>query len=323
MPGGVNSANLFAMLDEGDSDDDSAPVQKQAAPAKPAAKKEEPKKADVAKNKGGGKGDRREPRGGNKRDNHDSGAYDGSDKPTKPADKEGRGKGRERRDGEKGERKGKGKGSRGREFDRHVSGTGRGKGEVAREGRGRGNWGEKTDDAPADDAEGQEGENKPRRERAPRTEEVPQEPEEEEEPTMTFEEYMKSKEEVHVGPVLEERKVTAEDSGFQYSRGGIDSGVDCLFNDNYDGKHADHEKKGAREGTVNADKLFNMKFVDPNAGGKGDDRRSKGKGGSGKSGGKGAQGGGKGARQTSQSRPQQQGGKSLELDDANAFPSLA
>ena len=33
--------------------------------------------------------------------------------------------------------------------------------------------------------------------------------------------------------------------------------------------------------------------------------------------------GGKGARQTSQSRPQQQGGKSLELDDANAFPSLA
>jgi len=328
MPGGVNSANLFAMLDEGDSDDDSAPVQKQAAPAKPAAKKEEPKKADVAKNKGGGKGDRREPRG--KRDNnsgHDNAAYDGSDKPTKPSEKEGRGKGERRERGEKGERKGKGKGSRTREFDRHVSGTGRGKGEgreANREGRGKYNWGEKTDtDAPADEAEGQEGENKPRRERAPRAEEAPEEPEEEEEPTMTFEEYMKSKENTHVGPVLEARQVTAEATGFQFTRGdeNADAVVGCLFNDSYDGKHHEHESKHAREGTVAADKLFNMKFVDPNAGNKGgDDRRSKGKGGSGK-GGKGAQGG-RGAKSTR--APAQQGpGKSLELDDANAFPSLA
>merc|ERR1711975_143611 len=177
-PSGVN--NIFALLDDdNENEDDGFTVV--AKPVKPPAKaakaKEEEPKREVRKQKNDrparGKGDKR----------RDDRPYDGTDKPEKPAQDEGRkgGKG-ERREGGKGERK-RGKGGR-REFDRH-SGTGRGKGS-AREGRGSYNWGDKTDGVPEGAPEGtpaSDGENK-----AP----PPVEEEEEEENTMTLEEYMKA-----------------------------------------------------------------------------------------------------------------------------------
>lgn len=331
-PGGVN-ANIFALLDDDDNDDEGAPVQQKAPAAKPAAKKEEVKKPERERKpkddrrKGGGKGDREE---------KSNAPYDGSDKPAKPSDTEGRGKGRSRRyeDGEGGkggERRkgGKGKGaSRGREFDRHSQG-GKGKGE-AREGRGKYNWGEKTEGAPAEGenaeaAEGADGE------KAPATEEAAPEPEEEEN-TMSYDEYLKAQaEKGRVGPVLVERKISESEKpegSALNSRdmGGQEDGMYGMIFSDYDGKHDKRGAKQQREGWVNSDDVLNMKFADPNkdagkgGGGKGDrpERRSKG----GKNGGKGdaPRGGGRGAPQ--QRRPAQAGGK-IELDDANAFPSLA
>merc|ERR1711975_210668 len=81
----------------------------------------------------------------------------------------------------------------------------------------------------------------------------------------------------------------------------------------YDGKKKEHEEKEAREGWVDADNVFNLKFVDPNAGGKGD-RQGKG----GKKGGRNDRNRDNGRGQKGQ-RPQ---GK-LELSDVNAFPTLA
>merc|ERR1712216_998382 len=233
-----------------------------------------------------GKGDKR----------RDDRPYDGTDKPDKPAQEEGRkgGKG-ERREGGKGERK-RGKGGR-REFDRH-SGTGRGKGS-AREGRGSYNWGDKTDGAPEGAPEGT--------------------PASEEENTMTLEEYMKAQaNKAPVGKILTARKVDEGPmEGFLLTRDSNDVGHDdamygMAFHD-YDGKKKEHEEKEAREGWVDADNVFNLKFVDPNAGGKGD-RQGKG----GKKGGRNDRNRDNGRGQKGQ-RPQ---GK-LELGDVNAFPTLA
>jgi len=139
--------------------------------------------------------------------------------------------------------------------------------------------------------------------------------------TISFEDYMKAQQDKSkVGPVLEERKVEKLDEGFVRSRDGGDGGDDRMYGmafHEYSGKNKQIEQKEARDGWVNADSVFNLKFVDPNSGGgKGDrdDRRGKG----GKKGGKGrdeSRGGRGGSRQ---SRPQ---GK-IELDDTSAFPSL-
>jgi len=126
-----------------------------------------------------------------------------------------------------------------------------------------------------------------------------------------------------VGPVLEERKVEKLDEGFVRSRDGGDGHDDRMYGmafHEYSGKSKQIEHKEARDGWVNADSVFNLKFVDPNSGGgKGDrdDRRGKG----GKKGGKGREEsrGGRGGGGSRQSRPQ---GK-IELDDTSAFPSLA
>merc|ERR1712093_879675 len=304
-PSGVN--NIFALLDDdNENEDDGFTVV--AKPVKPPAKaakaKEEEPKREVRKQKtdrpARGKGDKR----------REDRPYDGSDKPEKPAQEEGRkgGKG-ERREGGKGERK-RGKGGR-REFDRH-SGTGRGKGS-AREGRGSYNWGDKTDGAPEGAPEGtpaSDGENK-----AP----PPVEEEEEEENTMTLEEYMKVQaNKAPVGKILTARKVDEGPmEGYLLTRDDEDVGHDdamygMAFHD-YDGKKKEHEEKEAREGWVDADNVFNLKFVDPNAGGKGD-RQGKG----GKKGGRNDRNRDNGRGQKGQ-RPQ---GK-LELSDVNAFPTLA
>jgi hypothetical protein len=325
-PGGVNS-NLFALLDDEDNDEDTTPVQK--APAKPAPKaksEEQPKKADNRERKQGGKGGDNRRGGKDRNDNHQD-AYDGSDKPIKPSEGEGRGKGNRRRydDGERGKGKGKGGNRRGREFDRHLSGTGRGKGEQARDGRGKYNWGEKTEGV-AENAAGSadaDVENK-----APEEAPAP-EPEEEEENTMTLEEYMKAQSEKgRVGPVLEERHVEDKKEGFKYDRGAHGADEDSMYGmifHEYDGKHHGKDEKHEREGWVTADDVLNLKFADHNSGGgKGDrgDRRSKGKKG-GDRGGKGGDRAGRGPRGGGGGgRPQVQQGK-IELEDTNAFPSLA
>jgi len=304
-PSGVN--NIFALLDDDNENEDDGftVVAKPAkqAPAKAAAKEAEPKR-EVRKQKtdrpARGKGDKR----------REERPYDGSDKPEKPAQDEGRSKGKgERREGGKGGDRKRGKGGGRREFDRH-SGTARGKGS-AREGRGPHNWGEKMDGAEgASEVAPVDGENK-----APP---APVEEEEEEENTMTLEEYMKAQaSKAPVGKILTERKVSNTDEGFLYSRESEDVGHDdamygMAFHD-YDGKKKEHEEKDARDGWVDADNVFNLKFVDPNAGGKGD-RQGKG----GKKGGRNDRNRGDGGRGQKQ-RPQ---GK-IELSDVNAFPSLA
>merc|ERR1711896_10597 len=303
-PSGVN--NIFALLDDdNENEDDGFTVV--AKPVKPPAKaakaKEEEPKREVRKQKNDrparGKGDKR----------RDDRPYDGTDKPEKPAQEEGRkGKG-ERREGGKGDRK-RGKGGARREFDRH-SGTGRGKGS-AREGRGSYNWGEKTDGAPesAPEVAPADSENK--------VPPAPVQEEEEEENTMTLEEYMKAQaSKAPVGKILTERKVENTAEGFLFSRDDKDVGHDdamygMAFHD-YDGKKKEHEEKEARDGWVDADNVFNLKFVDPTAGGKGD-RQGKG----GKKGGRNDRNRDNGRGQKGQ-RPQ---GK-LELGDVNAFPTLA
>merc|ERR1712146_366332 len=236
-PSGVN--NIFALLDDdNENEDDGFTVV--AKPVKPPAKaakaKEEEPKREVRKQKNDrpvrGKGDKR----------RDDRPYDGTDKPEKPAQDEGR--------------KG-GKGGR-REFDRH-SGTGRGKGS-AREGRGSYNWGDKTDGVPEGAPEGtpaSDGENK-----AP----PPVEEEEEEENTMTLEEYMKAQaNKAPVGKILTARKVDEGPmEGYLLTRdndvGHDDAMYGMAFHD-YDGKKKEHEEKEAREGWVDADNVFNLKFV--------------------------------------------------------------
>jgi len=145
---------------------------------------------------------------------------------------------------------------------------------------------------------------------------------------------MKSKKASPIGPILEERKVSQDEAaaGKAYRRGDADGGksdeylgTGMIFSE-YNGKTKAHEEKEAREGWVTADTVLQMKFVDPNAGaGKGDrDDRRGGKGKGSKSG-KGSDrnsGGSKGGNNRAP-RPAQQSGKALELDDANAFPSLA
>jgi len=330
--------NIFSLLDDDDNEaDDGFTVvqhaQKTSKPAAKADKTEEQTKSQPARERK--PKSERPPRGkgGDKRRNEEG--YDGSDKAEKPDTNESRkgGKGRERGErgerGEssKGERRSKGKGSRQREFDRHVSGTGRGKG-VAREGHGKYNWGDKTDGA-EQPAEGDaDAENKPpRRERGPRAQpaepEQPVEEEEEEESTISFEDYMKAQaEKNHVGPVLEERKVASSEEGFLHTRDHGDGSEDQMYGmafHEYSGKSKHQEEKEAREGWVNADSVINLKFVDPNSGGKGDrdDRRGKG----GKRGGKGRDDA-RGGRGGNSRAPRAQQGK-IELDDTSAFPSLA
>merc|ERR1712167_456689 len=212
---------------------------------------------------------------------------------------------------QKNDRPARGKGDKCRD-DRPYGGTGRGKGS-AREGRGSYNWGDKTDGAPEGAPEGtpaSDGENK-----TP----PPVEEEEEEENTMTLEEYMKAQaNKTPVGKILTARKVDEGPmEGFLLTRDSNDVGHDdamygMAFHD-YDGKKKEHEEKEAREGWVDADNVFNLKFVDPNAGGKGD-RQGKG----GKKGGRNDRNRDNGRGQKGQ-RPQ---GK-LELGDVNAFPTLA
>lgn len=302
-PSGVN--NIFSLLDEDDNENDDG-FTVVAKTAKPAAK---PAKAEEAKTQPRERKSKTErpPRGEKGGDRRGPRAYDGEDKPTKPESEEGRkgGKGRDR-----GDRAGKGgkKGGR-REFDRH-SGTGRGKGS-SRDGHGKYNWGEKTDGAQEENADGADNENKAPAEAPPVEIE-----EEEEDNTMSFEEYMKAKaEQKSVGPKLNVRTVENKDEGFEYKRGG-DGSEDAqagLFFHDYDGKDKSHEEKEAREGWVVADAVLNMKFVDPNAGAP---SGSRGKGG--KKGGRNDRND-RGGRGKGQSRPQQ--GK-IELSDTQAFPSL-
>lgn len=129
-----------------------------------------------------------------------------------------------------------------------------------------------------------------------------------------------------VGPVLNERKLDSKEKpdGFQATRdkGGKEDALAGMIFADYNGKKDEREEKHEREGWVVADDVLNIKFADPNKdsgkGGDRGDRRGKGKG---KGGGKGdSVRGGRGAPRNS--RPQQQGGK-IELDDTNAFPSLA
>merc|ERR1712205_165141 len=119
-----------------------------------------------------------------------------------------------------------------------------------------------------------------------------------------------------IGASLHERKVESTGEGFERTRDGEDGSDDRMYGmafHEYSGKTKEHEDKEAREGWVNADSVFNLKFVDPNAGGKGD-RQGKG----GKKGGRNDRNRDNGRGQKGQ-RPQ---GK-LELGDVNAFPTLA
>jgi plasminogen activator inhibitor 1 RNA-binding protein len=314
-PGGVN-ANLFALLDDDENDENDTPVQKA-----PAAKPQKAPKEDKPKEgKGERKKDDRRPRNkGGSNQEHSNVPYDGNDKPDKPSEGEGRGKGRGRRYEGDDRRKGKGKGEgRGRNFDRQ-SGTGRGKGE-AREGRGKFNWGEKGDQG----TEATEG-------APPKTEgEAAPEPEpepEEEENTMTLDEYMASKKSGFPAK-KQPRKLesTEAPAGVRVDRnadgaGKTDEMYGMIFKA-YDGKIDDRDAKEAREGWVNTDEVFNVKFADPNQGG--GDSRGKGDRGDRRKGGKGAKGKDRGGRGggNQQRRPQQQQGK-IELEDTNAFPTLA
>lgn len=334
-PSGVN--NLFSLLADDEEADDGFTVVQQKQP-KENKKVSQHKEADEApKNQPArerkGKSER-PPRAG-KGNRREAESYDGTEKPVKPQDSEGRkgGKGdrRERRDGEKGERRSKGKGDRrGREFDRHQSGNGRGKGEETREGRGKWNWGDKTDGAePAADGDA-DTENKPPREREEATNEVHQEVEEEdEEETISFEDYMKAQaSKTNVGPKLEERKIDAFEgpAGFKTTRDKDDGGDDALYGmafHEYSGKNKAQADKEAREGWVqDVNSVLSVKFVDPNQAGGRDDRRGKGgkKGGKGRDDSRGGRGPGRQARPQSQSAGGQ--GK-FELEDTKAFPSLA
>merc|ERR1711906_78711 len=114
----MSNKNMFALLNDSDSDDD-APKQQQKPERKP----------------------ERKPRNDRPRDQEERGPYDGGDKVSNPAhDRERQGKGEGGRG--KGE-KGESRGDSGREYPRR-SGTGRGR-EGNRGGGGRGNWGKDTD----------------------------------------------------------------------------------------------------------------------------------------------------------------------------------
>jgi len=303
------NANLFALLD--DDDDDQAPAQKA-----PAQKKAQPK-AEEPKAKPAGKGNaQRNNRG--KGEPRDESTYDGGDKPQKPGDNESRkgGKGSRRRDDS-----GKGKGKGGpREYDRRSQdGRKGGKGGEAREGRGKYNWGEKTDYKPTEGAEGAapaEGAEAPAVEAEP-------EPVEEEEVTMSLDEYMAAQNsKLAALPQLKaERKVDNSAGGIEFSRdqgGKEDEELGMIFK-SYDGKRTKGDGKAEREGWVNADNVMNLKFAD-NSSSDRDDRPSKGKGkGERREGGKGKGDGGRGPKKAS--RPSGPG-FSQALDDNSAFPTL-
>jgi plasminogen activator inhibitor 1 RNA-binding protein len=300
------NANLFALLDDDDDDNAAAPAQKQA-PAKKSQPKSEDQVSKPNKERKQGKGDNRRGKGGER----DDSAYDGSDKPTKPGDGEGRKGGRK---GGRRDDNGKGKGKGNREFDRR-SGTGRGKGE-AREGRGKYNWGDKTDYKPTEGAEpAAEGAE------APAAEPEPEPVVEEEDNTMSLDEYMaaqKAKANSGLPQLKGERKVEKMD-GKAFTRegnGSEDEAFGMIFKD-YDGKHGKHDAKEKREGWVAADNVLNLRFADHSS----DDRPSKGKGKGdrGDRGGKGKGDGGRGPKK--QSRPSGPG-FSGGLDDNSAFPGL-
>jgi hypothetical protein len=278
-----------------------------------------------APKKEGGKGGNNRPRNNDRESN--SGTYDGSDKPQKPADGEGR-KGGRRREEEGGGRKGGNrKGGKGEQrFDRRdQSGKGRGKGE-AREGRGKYNWGDKTDGADEAPKEATEG--------AEAAAEGPVEPAPEPEPeevTMSLQEYMKAQKEAKEStlPKLNERKIDDDGSGFKVVRKEFEGADDVVFRQ-YDGKKKNRDAKEVREFN---DTVLNIKFVEnvldepaPKGGGKGGDRDGGRKGGGKGDRDGGRKGGGKGdgkpAQKPQQSRAPKSGGFSADLSNNDAFPTL-
>jgi plasminogen activator inhibitor 1 RNA-binding protein len=294
----MSNKNMFALLNDSDSDDDAPKQQKAAAPAPAKQERKPERKPD------------RKPRNDRPRDQEDRGPYDGGDKVLNPADDRKQGKG-ERRG--KGKGKGGSRGDSGREYPRR-SGTGRGR-EGNRGGGGKYNWGKDTDTTAAPAAEGAEGAEAAAEAAAAPV--VEAEPIEEEEPTMSFEEYEKAQADKMAAlnslNKYEEVTVKADDDVVTKAEESIEDEYACMFHDPSKTKK-DYGKKGARDGYKQADQVLNLKFVDENEGG------GKGKGGKGdrRQGGKGRQGG-----KVMAPRDNTSGGKAnIDLSNDMAFPTL-
>eukprot|EP00656_Telonema_subtile_P017649 TRINITY_DN194_c0_g1_i4.p2 TRINITY_DN194_c0_g1~~TRINITY_DN194_c0_g1_i4.p2 ORF type:complete len:304 (-),score=99.85 TRINITY_DN194_c0_g1_i4:325-1236(-) len=301
----MTSMNMFAALNDSDSDDE--PKQVVAKAPAPAAKPErKPERKPRAQAREGNDRPQRAER--------ESGPYGGEDKISNPAaDRERQGKGKgERRSGGKG-KDGKGtRGDSGREFPRR-SATGRGR-ENPKSGGGKFNWGK----------DGAEGAAEPTAEGAVASEGAAAEAaepvvvEEEEPETMSIEEYEKLQAEKLNALNLnkyEERKVEADEDVVAIVR-SADTETELALS--FDGrkKKKNHGRKGAKEGYKQADTVINMKYVDENAdagkgakGGKGDRR---------KGGGKGERSSKGGAPTAAASAPK----ASIDLSNDNAFPTL-
>lgn len=308
--------NMFAALNDTDSDDE-GPKQTQKAPVPAPAAKVERKPE-------------RKPRAPQVRDGdrppraeRDSGPYDGSDKVSNPAadrERQGKGKGERReRDGKgKGKGKGESRGDSGREFPRR-SATGRGR-ENAKAGGGKFNWGKDDAQPPAEGAEAVEGETPAAPvERAPVVEEEP------EEETMSLEEFEKAQAEsmasLNLNKCIAAADVEAPDESMKMTdvANNVEDQYKLMFHAPEDRKKK-HGRKEARVGAKQADLVLNMKYVDENAdagkgAGKGKgERRSKGDGA------KGGRSSGKG--QAPREAPAQGGKPSVDLSNDVAFPTL-
>lgn len=306
----MSSKNMFALLNSSDSDDE-APKKQQAKPAAaaPAAK--------PAKTERKPRNDRRDDRPraeGEGRQNYDGDKNNSNDR--REGGKGGRREYNDRSKG-KGENRGKGgsRGDSGREYPRR-SGTGRGR-EGSRQGSGKYNWGKDTDGAaaPTETAEPVEG-----AEPAADGAEAPA-PEvivEEEDTTIGFDEWEKAQAEKMAAlnslNTYHEHTVEVDDDVCEKEEKAIEDEYECMFHTR-DWSKKDHGRKQARDGYKQADQVLNLKFVDENAdsgkgkgSGKGD-RRQGAKGGRGPKGGRDFAG--------------QQQGKSIDLSNDSAFPTLA
>lgn len=274
----MSSTNMFALLNDSDSDDGEArpaPAQK----AQPAAQPER-KKAPKAQERKPPRNNDRAPRA-----ERDDRPYDGSDKIQNPANDRREG-GKGKREGGKG-RKGKGesRGDSGREYPRR-SGTGRGR-ENQRQGSGKYNWGKDTDQnqSTTEAAEPVEGEEAAGEAEAPAIEEPVVV--EEEDTTIGFDEWEKAQAqkmaELNSLNNYGEREVAeVADDAQEVQEVAIEDEYLCMFHDPTKSKK-DFGRKQAREGYKQADQVLNLKFVDEESAGKGKgggkgDRRQTGKG---------------------------------------------
>merc|ERR1719313_344708 len=295
---------MFALLNSSDSDDE-APKKQQAKPAAaPAAK--------PAKTERKPRNDRRDDRPRAEGEGEKNNSNDRNDR--REGGKGGRREYNDRSKG-KGENRGKGgsRGDSGRDYPRR-SGTGRGR-EGSRQGSGKYNWGKDTyGAAPATEApepvEGAE----PAAEGAEAP--APEVVVEEEDTTIGFDEWEKAQAEKMAAlnslNTYHERVVEVDDDVQEKAEDAVEGEYECMFHTR-DWSKKDHGRKQAREGYKQADQVLNLKFVDENA----DSGKGKGSGkGDRRQGAKGR--GQKGGRDFAA-----QQGKSVDLSNESAFPTLA